>query len=217
MKILGRLLRNVASRVPTAVLLVSVMLLPLWLFEWSPSDAAMPTTAEFQMPDVASIQVDIKDTLSPPEIKKITVGKGDTLMALLVATGLPRNDSHHAIKALSKKFSPKRIRPGHEIVVTFEPTVAIDGKDSAKELNKLVVRPDIYKEYVVRPTGEGRFKAAMEKKAVETKLSRAEGTIDSSLYVSATKTGVPVPVLMEMIRIFSWDVDFQRGIRSGDK
>ena len=217
MKILGKLLRNVASRVPTAVLLVSVMLLPLWLFEWSPSDAAMPTTAEIQMPDVASIPVDIKDTLSPPEIKKITVGKGDTLMALLVATGLPRNDSHHAIKALSKKFSPKRIRPGHEIVVTFEPAVAIDGKDSAKELNKLVVRPDIYKEYVVRPTGEGRFKAALEKKAVETKLSRAEGTIDSSLYVSATKTGVPVPVLMEMIRIFSWDVDFQRGIRSGDK
>ncbi len=217
MEILGQLLRKYISRTPFAVLLIFAVLLPLWMFEWSPSDAAMPTTAELQMPDVATIPVDIEDTLPPAEIKRITVGKGDTLMALLVRAGLPRTDSHHAIKALSKKFSPKRIRPGQEIELTFEPAVAVEGKDSAKELNKLVVRPDIYKEYVVRPAGEGRFKAVLEKKAVETKLSRAEGSIDNSLYVSATKAGVPVPVLMEMIRIFSWDVDFQRGIRTGDK
>ena len=29
--------------------------------------------------------------------------------------------------------------------------------------------------------------------------------------------GVPAPVLMELIRIYSWDVDFQRGIRTGDR
>lgn len=223
MKILGPLLRNISARTPYAVVLILVVLVPLWVFEWSPSDAALPTTAEYQMPNVASIPVEIEETLPPTVVKNLKVGKGDTLMALLVGAGLQRTDAHNAIKALSKHFSPKRIRPGQEIELTFlmagksRATKSGKNKEPAGLLNRMVLRPDIYKEYIVRPIGDGRFKAALTKKAVTAKLSRAEGSIDNSLYVSATKSGVPAPVLMEMIRIFSWDVDFQRGIRYGDK
>ena len=43
------------------------------------------------------------------------------------------------------------------------------------------------------------------------------GTIDSSLYVSARAAGMPNQVLMEMVHIFSFDVDFQREIQRGNR
>ena len=43
------------------------------------------------------------------------------------------------------------------------------------------------------------------------------GTIESSLYESAVEAGVPTAMLGEMIRIFSYDVDFQRDIQPDDK
>ncbi len=47
-------------------------------------------------------------------------------------------------------------------------------------------------------------------------MARAEGVIESSLYVAGRKAGIPNRVLAELIRAYSWDVDFQRDIRSGD-
>jgi murein DD-endopeptidase MepM/ murein hydrolase activator NlpD len=42
------------------------------------------------------------------------------------------------------------------------------------------------------------------------------GTIRSSLYEAAVDAGVPLPVLQEMTRAFSYDVDFQREVQPGD-
>ena len=44
-----------------------------------------------------------------------------------------------------------------------------------------------------------------------------KGTISGGLFRSAQQAGIPVQIIMELIRIFSWDVDFQRAIRRGDK
>ena len=44
----------------------------------------------------------------------------------------------------------------------------------------------------------------------------AEGRIDNNLSTAARDAGLPMSVLVEMIRIFSFDVDFQRELQSGD-
>ncbi len=44
----------------------------------------------------------------------------------------------------------------------------------------------------------------------------AEGRIDSSLYVDGRKADIPPSVLVDLFRLYSWDVDFQRDIRGGD-
>ena len=45
---------------------------------------------------------------------------------------------------------------------------------------------------------------------------RSEGIIHSSLYMAGKKVGLSPATLAELIRAYS-DVDFQRGIREGDK
>jgi len=40
--------------------------------------------------------------------------------------------------------------------------------------------------------------------------------IETSLYGSAARADIPSAIIAEMIRIYSWNVDFQRDIRRGD-
>ena len=45
----------------------------------------------------------------------------------------------------------------------------------------------------------------------------AEGEITDSLFLSAERAGVPAAVIVEFIRLFSFDVDFQREIWPGNR
>ncbi len=69
---------------------------------------------------------------------------------------------------------------------------------------------------VVRRQDDGKFRAAEIKHELRTTLVRGVGTITSSLYVAGRSAGPPPALLIELLRIDSWDVDFQRDIQSGD-
>ena len=45
---------------------------------------------------------------------------------------------------------------------------------------------------------------------------RAGGTVDGSLYLTATQAGIPTDVVVSMIKMFSYKVDFQRDLKAGD-
>ena len=64
---------------------------------------------------------------------------------------------------------------------------------------------------------EDGFQAQEVIQTLESSFVRGADRIDDSLFVSARRTGVPARVIMDVIRMFSWDVDFQREIRRGDR
>ncbi|MGD9163053.1 MAG: M23 family metallopeptidase [Desulfobacteraceae bacterium] len=51
----------------------------------------------------------------------------------------------------------------------------------------------------------------------DTMPVQARAEISSTLYSAAIEAGMPVDVLIQMIRAYSYDVDFQRDIQRGDK
>ena len=53
-------------------------------------------------------------------------------------------------------------------------------------------------------------------KNLELAILGSRGTIQSSLLVATQAQNVPTSIAMKMVRLFSWDVDFQRDIRPGD-
>ncbi len=147
------------------------------------------------------------------QTRELSVGRGDTLMGLLLKAGIERREAHGAIQALSRHFNPKRLRPRDEFSVLFEEVAR--KKDGGRFMG-MNVRPDPHHQVAVRRAPGGGFRASKTKRALIRRLSRTTGMIRSSLYEAAAKKGVPVEVLMELIRIYSWDVDFQREIRPGD-
>ena len=145
--------------------------------------------------------------------KIIAVGKGDTLMKVLVKAGADRRQAHGAIVALAKVFDPRRLKVGQKVTLTF---LARDGEAGAPELVSVALDAAIDREVVAIREGGGDFVPRELTKQFDTRLTRGDGKIKYSLYVAATRAGLPVSVIVEMIRILSWDVDFQRDIQPGD-
>ncbi len=143
----------------------------------------------------------------------IRAKNGDTLTAMLVKAGVDRGEAVAAIDAMTEIFDPRRIRPGHEVTVIFEraPTDEPPGAFVG-----FTMAPDVIREVKVARATEGGFKAFESEKELTFKPARASGQIDSSLFVNGQKAGIPIPVLLQLIRAYSWDVDFQRDIWPGD-
>ncbi len=160
------------------------------------------------------------DTQTTPPVFQISlpVGPGDTLAGMLTGAGVDTQDAQAAISALIKVFNPRRIRRGQKIDVRFRAPVPGSPEANAPEPGKFIglsIEPDYNTQLLVERADTG-FKASKTEKQLISRPARAEGTIKSSLYVSGRKAGIPNRVLVELIRAYSWDVDFQRDIREGD-
>ena len=171
---------------------------------------------------IAGVEKGIEDILesdvlpadAPPLVaeKKVAVGKGDTLMELLVKNKVPREEAWQAIEALRKVYDPRDLNPGREITVFFhkDPSIA-DPKFSGLQIER-----DTVNTVVVNRGTDGSFRVGQEEKEVRRTLKGFKGKIDSSLYVSAKSHSVPDSVILDLIKMYSWNVDFQRDIQQGD-
>jgi murein DD-endopeptidase MepM/ murein hydrolase activator NlpD len=155
-----------------------------------------------------------------PKIRQssLTVGRGDVLMNMLVDDGANRQDAYYAIESLSKIYSPRKLRAGQTIIVTYETPLNDDATalSDVAQLTGLDIKTDVETHMVVNRTAEGAYDAEKILIALQENYSRAGGTIDSSLYLAALDAGIPDAVIVEMIALFSYDIDFQREIRKGD-
>ncbi len=143
--------------------------------------------------------------------EKLEIGDGDTLAGVLQEAGINGQDSYNVIKAASEYIDPRDVRPGQKLSVHFRPVGA-----DATEFSKMVLQVDPIKEVIVRKKNDEFVGALNEKELIRT--SRA-GTakIETSLYGSAARSGIPSQVIAELIRVYSWNIDFQRDIQPGDK
>lgn len=145
--------------------------------------------------------------------EEIEIGRGDTLAGVLQTAGLNSADSYQTVKALSEKYDPRGVKPGQKLSVHFEPGTE-EGERGA--FTKMVMQIDPVREIVVSRNGDS-FKTAVSEKELVKNTYAGKAKIETSLYGSAARAGIPSQVIAEMIRIYSWNIDFQRDIQPGDK
>jgi len=150
---------------------------------------------------------------SGPDIREVTVQSGDTFTGILVEQGAEPGEAQAAVNELASVFNPSAIREGLAITITFGPPTTAQ----AAPLLSIALKPSVERDIVVNREADGSFKAQETVKLLKPHDDRAAGIIDGSLYLSAKAQGVPDAVIVDLIKIFSYDVDFQREVRSGDK
>lgn len=146
----------------------------------------------------------IEDTFN----KEIRIKRNQGLMDALIEDGAERIDAFNAIKALGDLFDVRKIQVGQKIATLYSP----DG-----ELNKMEIQKDFDHLIVVNKFPDGTYKGAIQELPTQTITRHASGMIDDSLFLAAQRQGLPQVVIVDLIRIFSYDVDFQREIRKGDQ
>ncbi len=185
---------------------------------------------------------------SDVDSRTITLDSGDTLAGALADAGVTGSDAEAAVAALAKVYSPKLVRAGQTLQLTFEPAPpaapvasitytppagasedsTADGEyapDSSVQaaaatpvgrLLSVSFSPTIEHDITISRATDGGFTAQSTEKKLVAKFHRAGAKIDSSLYLAAMQAGIPAEVVVQMIHMFSYEVDFQRDIKPGD-
>jgi len=143
----------------------------------------------------------------------IRIKSGDTLSKALRRAGAKAKDAEAAIRSLKGIYDPRTLKAGQHINVTFSPS-GIDG--TADRFSGFEIPLDYAKRVAVAPAPQGGYKAHEIERDLKTQNARAQGVIDWSLFQAGSDAGVPAGVMAELVRAFSWDVDFQRDIRKND-
>jgi murein DD-endopeptidase MepM/ murein hydrolase activator NlpD len=140
----------------------------------------------------------------------VSVKPGDTLMDLLTAQKIPAKQAFLAIEAMAKVYSPRKIRVGQEVRAT------LTRQDGELQLQDMAIELSSLKSVHVQKSEKG-FSASLQERIDSTQLARARGVIHSSFYQAADDAGLTARVIMELMNLFSYDVDFQRDIKSGQQ
>ena len=146
--------------------------------------------------------------------KAVVIRSGDTLSVALTRAGGSREEAEAAIVAFREVHNPRKLRVGQTLSLAFEPE---NGSNGTPRLAALALDVAADRDVVVTRSEDGAFLPSVVDRPLDRVLQRTAGTIDSSLYVSARAAGMPNQVLMEMVHIFSFDVDFQREIQRGNR
>lgn len=146
---------------------------------------------------------------TPPTFitKNVKVASGDSLSTVFARAGLGYQDVDR-LMALGDSVAPlKTLHPGDEFSFQLSPNQDFMGLTYQIAPNKsLSVNRDehdhLSAKEIVLP--------------METRLTTAEGTIDSSLYQSAIETGLSANIVMQLADIFGWKINFLKDVQNGD-
>lgn len=139
--------------------------------------------------------------------KELRIKSGQGLMDALLDNGADRSDAFNAINALSEHFNVRRIQVGQRLDTEYTPSGILTSLSLQKDFDNMI--------YVER-NGD-QYQGRVEELPSQIITRHSSGIIDDSLFLAAQKQGLPQATIVELIRIFSYDVDFQREIRKGDQ
>ncbi|HWL70202.1 MAG TPA: peptidoglycan DD-metalloendopeptidase family protein [Geminicoccus sp.] len=153
------------------------------------------------------------ERLLPPkdEVLEVEVEKGDTLIDILQRAGAVDSEAHAAIAALKDVYDPRQLRAGARV------SVALASGDEASPLQGLTIPIAFAQELKVDRDEAGGFNARTVELTLDREDVLAGGTISGSLYDSARAAGMPAETIMRFVKLLSWDVDFQRDLKEGDR
>ncbi|NWH07564.1 MAG: M23 family metallopeptidase [Alphaproteobacteria bacterium] len=156
-------------------------------------------------------------------IRIVTAESGDTLASILSDLDIASKDVKYAIRALKAVFDPRQLRRGQRITAELKPLeyAAPQGGEALspaekRELLTLVIKPSVDREVTLRLQPNGEFVAKETVLTLSSRDYRVDGTIETTLSEATVDGRVPSAVSSDFMRLFAYDVDFQRDLKAGD-
>ncbi|MAT52601.1 MAG: peptidase M23 [Porticoccaceae bacterium] len=172
---------------------------------------------EIQIPSTTSLYEDLKeknDAVSaeqPEDLDQLTwrvqkIKSGDNLSSLFSRLGLSQSEVYVLANAGNLADEFKRIRPGETLAV---------GLDDEQRVAEVIYERSTLESYRFLRTTDGYDGAKIARKT-EKSSAFSHVTIQHSLFVDGKNAGLSHGLIMELARVFAWDIDFALDIRRGD-
>ena len=180
---------------------------------------ALPILAPVQSIPVKALPKPIAKVTPPapklvlPANLNVAVKRGDTLMSVLMARGIEREEAIKISQSMKKVYNSKYLNAGQSLQLHLDKSQENSEKPKLTSLS-IDISP-------VKTIALARTKDSYSAKTINAPIfkgiGRAGGAIKGSLYQTATNAGLPPKMIAEIINALSYDVDFQRDIKEGDE
>lgn len=171
---------------------------------------------ELQLPREATISVSMEPVVETKlagwttlpkttDWRTIEVMPGDNMAKIFHREKLSAVTLHHIIHSSDDAARLKHLRPGRKLHLQIEngELLALQYERSSTELLQVNLSEDGYiSEYLQRE--------------FEIRETNAGGTIHDSLFLAGKRAGLSDNVIMQLIDIYAWDIDFITQVREGD-
>ena len=134
--------------------------------------------------------------------KLIIVKKNDTF-SKIIRPFFNIQQENLIIQNISKKFDLKYLSIGQKIYLY---------ENKKNQIVKMIL-PISFKKDLILHINQNSISLHEENIEIEKDVNSLKFTISSSLYQDGIKAGLPLAVLAEAIRLYSFDIDFQRDIK----
>lgn len=168
----------------------------------SSPETRRPTSSRPEATDIeaaAQLSADLKRY-------SVTIAPGDSLSSVFTTLGLTQGELHRILEA-SDKAALSRLQAGQAL------ELAVDANNVVKEMT-LSVDAMHSLHWVHR--GDGFLMRRLDAE-LDRRATTATGNITSSLFLGAKEAGLSDRLIMKMVDIFAWDIDFALDIREGDR
>jgi murein DD-endopeptidase MepM/ murein hydrolase activator NlpD len=203
------------------LLLVStiVMLLGFSMSNWQPTAKAADSTPKsvrlhYSLPLPESpVSLAQEDEPAPIEIEtgpweSVIITSGDTLASIFAKKGISATTTHQIARLNEQTKKLRYIKPGQEIQLLL---------DDERKLRQMKYIPDITRTLLIKRVEDQSFTSQIINYQLDAYPVYREGVIDTSLFEAAANADIPVDVIMDLVAIFGWDIDFTLDIRTGDR
>jgi murein DD-endopeptidase MepM/ murein hydrolase activator NlpD len=171
----------------------------------APTEAPEPDPAAAQ----TLVQPPSAETPDPaePRTEGVVVEKGDTLGRIFERIGVGRAQMHELLATPVARKHLTSLRPGEVVELRYSETQGLLGLEY--HYNDF--------EYLAVEKSAAGYKSRLLKEDYERRVTTASGVIRTSLFQGAQDAGLPDPLIMRMVEILGWDIDFALDIQPGDR
>ena len=154
----------------------------------------------------------------PSNLLAFRVTSGDTLVSIMQQAHISSDDIKNVLTSITTSYDPKKLHIGQIITLTFDAPDHVTA-DNAKPLalQALKLKISAEKEIIAKRTEKGNFAVNELVSPLEKHIIRKHAVIRNSLMATVEEMGIPANIMADIIKAYSYDVDFQRDIQQGDQ
>jgi murein DD-endopeptidase MepM/ murein hydrolase activator NlpD len=153
--------------------------------------------------------------------RTVAVKRGDTLASLLREFGATPDEITKIAAVLGPRAGVQAVKEGQKLRILLAPSV----NGTRLQPIRVIIATDNVVDAVVALSDTGKF-VAVDVKSVDSeiadnsdKAAEDDGSgarLYRSIYETARRDQIPEPIIDDIIKIYSYDVDFQRKVQPGD-
>ena len=179
-----------------------LLALSVYFFELSPNSPELNDNAIVKETPVVK---------STEELFPFVIAKNQSLYEILKSEGISSQEIFSLVDASKSTFNLSRLNPKQRIAIFKE--TKDDGSSELHGLQILIEPTKILKLEKMNKV----WTAAIHNEKVETRIRDYQGIVVSSLWESATESGMDSELIVQLAEIFAWQIDFNRELRSNDR